>query len=170
MTFQEGAAIGIALVACGFDLRTARIPNWLTLGAAVAAVVVAALLNGAVGVAISITAWTVATLFWIPLYALGGMGAGDVKLIAALGAWLGLSEIVHVALYAMLAGAAMAIAVAAARGCAGQMLRNVRLLLTHWRVVGFAPYPQLTLASGKNPRLAYAVPVFAGTVTAIWLQ
>jgi hypothetical protein len=48
-------------------------------------------------------------------------------------------------------------------------LRNVRGVLTYWAVVGIGPVPDLTLESAKTPRLAYAIPMFAGTVVSLWL-
>jgi prepilin peptidase CpaA len=104
------------------------------------------------------------------MYALGGMGAGDVKLMAAVGAWLGPGDVLYAALYAAVAGAVMAMGVAVVRGCVRQTFSNVHLLLNHWQVAGFSPHAQLTLAAGSSPRLAYAVPVLAGTVAAIWLR
>ena len=61
--------LAMGFVACIVDVRTRRIPNALTLGAA-----------------------------------LGGMGAGDVKLLAALGAWLGPRETLWLAAYSGVAG------------------------------------------------------------------
>jgi prepilin peptidase CpaA len=170
MTLGDTFAVGIALVACVFDLRIRRIPNVLTFSAALAAFAASALTRGAPGAGASVMGWIVAMALWLPLYALGGMGAGDVKLIAAIGAWLGPTDVVHAALYAAIAGGAMALAVAIARGCARRTFRNVWLLIVHWRTVGFAPHSELTLATADSPRLAYAVPILAGTVAAIWLR
>jgi prepilin peptidase CpaA len=170
MSLSDIVAVGIALVACVFDLRTRRIPNALTLTAALAALVFSIVTGGVRGAASSLTGWCVATLIWLPVYALGGMGAGDVKLIAAIGAWLGPVDILHAALYAALAGAAMAVALAVIRRRTRQTYSNVRLLLTHWRVAGFTPHSEITLENTNSPRLAYAVPILAGTVVAIWLR
>jgi len=170
MNVHDSIAILIGLAACGFDLSRRRIPNALTLGAAAAAIFVSASTGGVAGARSSLLGWTVATALWLPLYALGGMGAGDVKLIAAIGAWLGPIDVIHAALYAAMAGAAFAVGLVLARGCARETCSNVRLLLVHWRVAGFTPHAQLTLASSDSPRLAYAVPILAGTVVAIWLR
>jgi hypothetical protein len=42
-------------------------------------------------------------------------------------------------------------------------------MLAYWRTVGIQPVPNLTLHSAKTPRLAYAIPIFAGTVVTLWL-
>jgi prepilin peptidase CpaA len=107
---------------------------------------------------------------WFPIYALGGMGAGDVKLMAAIGAWLGPTDALYAAMYAAIVGAAMGAALAVAYGCARQTFANVQLLLVHWRVTGFTPHAQLTLATAAGPRLAYAVPILCGTLLTLWLR
>jgi len=49
-------------------------------------------------------------------------------------------------------------------------LRNIYLLLMHWRVVGLRPLHEVSLAGSRGPRLAYAVPVLAGLIATIWLR
>jgi prepilin peptidase CpaA len=170
MTFGYSVAVGIALVASVFDLQSRRIPNALTFGAAAAGLIFAAATGGVSGVGASLAGWLLAMALWLPIYALGGMGAGDVKLMAAVGVWLGPAGALHAALYAAIAGAVLALMLAFARGILRQTFQNVQLLIVHWQVAGFSPHAQLTLATAKSPRLAYAVPVLIGTVTAIWLR
>jgi prepilin peptidase CpaA len=98
------------------------------------------------------------------------MGAGDVKLIAAIGAWLGPVGALYVAIYAGIAGAIFALTVALLRGVLRQTISNVQLLLLHWRVAGLSPESTLTLETSTSPRLAYAVPTLVGTILAIWLR
>jgi prepilin peptidase CpaA len=170
MTFHETAALGIALVASGFDLHSRRIPNLLTFGAALAALIVALVTAGLPGLGASAAGWLLATVLWLPLYALGGMGAADVKLLAAIGAWLGPADVLHTALYAAIAGGVLAVMVAVARGCVRQTWSNVQLLIVHWRVVGFTPHAQLTLDASTSPRLAYAVPILIGAMVTTWFR
>lgn len=170
MSLPETLAIVVALTACVFDVRSRRIPNALTFGAAGAALVFASVTGGFSGLGWSLGGWALATAMWIPIYALGGMGAGDVKLMAAVGAWLGPGPVFFAALYSASAGAVMAVGVAIAQGAVRQTYQNVQLLLMHWRVAGFAPHAQLTLDTASSPRLAYAVPIFAGTLAAIWFR
>ena len=170
MGLSDIAAISVALVACVFDLYSRRIPNALTFGAAAVALVVAAALGGASGAWSSLRGLGIGLAIWLPIYALGGMGAGDVKLMAAIGAWLGPADAFYAAMFAAMAGAALAAALAVAHGCARQTASNVQLLLVHWRVAGFTAHSQLTLATARSPRLAYAVPILAGTVVALWLH
>ena len=56
--------------------------------------------------------WATGLALFVPLYALGGMGAGDVKLLGAIGAWLGPMGAVWTGLYGAIAGGVLALAVA----------------------------------------------------------
>ena len=162
--------VGVALVAVAWDVATRRIPNALTLGAAFAAFVVHACLGGWSGAGMAAAGWAAGVALFFPVFALGGMGAGDVKLLGALGAWLGPVAAVWVALYSGVAGGLIGLLVAAFSGYLAQAFANVWSLLMYWRIVGLRPAPELTLSTHQGPRLAYAVPVFAGLMVTIWLQ
>jgi prepilin peptidase CpaA len=161
-------ALAVGLTACVTDLLSRRIPNVLTLGAAAAALFFHVSGEGMLGLQAAATGWVVGMVLFLPLFLLGGMGAGDVKLLAALGAWLGPWDAIWLAIYASVAGGVMAIAVAITHGYLHTALRNVRTLLGYWWVVGPRSMPAMTLESSRAPRLAYAIPVFVGTVVTIW--
>lgn len=164
------AALAIALGACITDLRNRRIPNILTFGATAVGIVFHAIVPGGESVTTSLVGWLVGVaVFFVP-FALGGLGGGDVKLLGALGAWLGPAGIIWAALYTGVAGGVMAIVAAVASGYFRKALSNVYLLLAHWRVAGIRALPQLTLETSEGPRLAYAIPILAGTMVAIWLE
>jgi len=163
-------ALLVGLAACGFDLRTRRIPNAVTLGGAAIGVVYAFATHGIAGGVTSALGWSTGLALFLPFFLLGGLGAGDVKLLAGLGAWVGPSQALWIAIYAALAGGIMAIAVALATGYSRTLADNLYLLLTHFRVAGVRPHPEMTLERGKGPRLPYAVPIAAGTLAAIWLH
>jgi len=158
----------IGLVACVFDVRTRRIPNALTFGAAAVGVVYHGATGGLPGVLGSVGGWTVGALLFAPVFALGGMGGGDVKLLAALGAWLGAWPSVWIAIFAGLAGGVMAVLVALSHGYMRTALRNIWLLLMHWRVMGLRPLPTLTLDTSDAPRLPYALPIMVGLLVTLW--
>ena len=163
-------AVGIALAAAAWDIATRRIPNVLTFGAALAALVVHTSVAGWPGAAMALAGWAAGIALFFPIFALGGMGAGDVKLLGALGTWLGPFATVWVALYSGIAGAVIGVIVALFSGYLGKAITNVWSLLTYWRIVGLRPAPELTLSTHQGPRLAYAVPVLAGLMVALWLQ
>jgi prepilin peptidase CpaA len=164
------AALVIGLAACVTDVRSRRIPNVLTFGAAAAALLVSTLTQGSGGALTALTGWAAGAALFMPFFLLGGMGAGDVKLLAALGAWLGPGDAIWVALYSAVAGGAAAVVVALAHGYLRTALRNVFNLLTFWWLVGPKPMPEMTLERSSAPRLAYAVPIFLGTVATLWLR
>lgn len=170
MNLYQSIAVAIALVAVATDLKSRRIPNLLTFGAAFTAVIVHAYAAGWSGVGVALAGWLVGAAFFFPLFALGGMGAGDVKLLAAVGAWLGPGATVWVALYSSIAGGVMALVVAGFAGYLLQAFTNLWCLLMHWRMEGPRPAPGLTLSTHGGPRLAYAVPVFAGLMVTLWLR
>jgi prepilin peptidase CpaA len=163
--------LGLVLVAASVaDLRTRRIPNVLTFGAAALAVAFHAASGGW-----REAAWSGGGLFvgfaaFLPLFLLRGMGAGDVKLLAAVGAWLGPAGANWTALYAAIAGGAMAVVLALSRGYLGTAFTNLWSLAGYWRVVGPRPYDGLTLQSAAGPRLPYALAIAAGAVVTIWLR
>ena len=163
-------ALTIGLVACVTDIRSRRIPNVLTFGGAAAAFGYHLATAGPGGLAEAIVGWLAGVAFFFIPFALGGMGGGDVKLMGALGAWLGTATTVWVVLYTGVAGGLLALVVAAYRGYLWTALKNLWLLLVHWRVVGVRPLKGLTLDGGSGPRLAYAVPIFVGIVVTTWLH
>jgi prepilin peptidase CpaA len=160
----------VGCVACVTDIRTRRIPNWLTFGAAAAAVVFHAVMAPSAGLMLALSGWFVGALMMFAPFALRGLGGGDVKLVAALGAWLGPANVFWLALYAGAAGFGMAVIVAAYYGYLGTAIRNVWFLLQHWAVNGLHPVEDISLEGSRGPRLAYAVPIFAGLLLAIWLR
>lgn len=170
MTLFQFVTLAVVVVAVASDLATRRIPNVLTFGAALAALACHAWVSGWSGVGMSLAGWLVGVMLFLPVFALGGMGAGDVKLLGAVGAWLGPAATLWVALFSSLAGGVMAIVVAVFFGYFRRALSNIRCLLMYWQTAGPRPAPELTLATHAGPRLAYTVPMLAGLVVALWLR
>jgi prepilin peptidase CpaA len=104
------------------------------------------------------------------MYALRGLGAGDVKLLGAIGAWLGPMGAVWTGLYGAIAGGILALVVAIGRGYAGTALRNVRTMLLTWLAAGVRPVQGLTLSDSTSIRLPYAIPVAAGALMTLWMH
>jgi prepilin peptidase CpaA len=71
------------------DLKTRRVPNWITIPAALAAIAVNVFAGAGGGASTSLKGLGIALLVYFPLYALRAMGAGDVKLMGAIGAAVG---------------------------------------------------------------------------------
>jgi prepilin peptidase CpaA len=162
------AVLLVASLAAAFDVRTRRIPNVLNFGGALAALVFAFMNAGLQGTLTVAAAWLLGVAVFFPVFALRGMGAGDVKLMAALAAWLGPMDTLYLAFFSSLAGGIAAVLVATARGYARQALSNIWLMLMHWRVAGPQPVSGFTLQDGQAPRLAYAIPIAVGAVFTLW--
>jgi prepilin peptidase CpaA len=170
VTVAQVAIVLVSVVACVYDGRFRRIPNWLTLGAAAGALAFFLVTGGLRGAGASLAGWAIAAALFFPFFALGGLGAGDVKLVAALGAWFGLRDALWLSAYAAIAGGGAALVMALARGYLATMVKNLWLLLMHWRVFGVEPVGDMTLETGRGPRLAYAFPIALGALATLWLK
>lgn len=99
------AVIAIVLTAAATDLHSRRIPNWLTFGAWLLALPLQLAMHG---LGAGATAWTLGWVtglaLFLPLYLLRGMAAGDVKLMAAVGAWVGAALALEIALATFVLG------------------------------------------------------------------
>ncbi|MBI4491272.1 MAG: prepilin peptidase [Chloroflexi bacterium] len=143
------AAAIAASVALVTDLRSRRIPNWLTATTFVGGVLANLGLGGLDGGLSALAGAGLGFLVLIPFYALRGVGAGDVKLLAALGALVGPHDLVSVAVYGALVGGFMSLVVLARSGILAVALHQVfklRMLPTVWSGAR-APYA-VALASG----------------------
>ena len=161
------AAVAVAAVVC--DVRARRVPNTLTFPAAALALLYAAVSGGWPALGTSVLGLVAGIALFFPIFALGGMGAGDVKLMGALGAWLGPLAALWVALYGSLAGGVLAVGVALGHGYLGTALRNLWMAVAIWRVSGVQPIPGVTLGDAAGPRLPYAIPIAAGVAATRWL-
>jgi prepilin peptidase CpaA len=163
-------AVAVATIACVTDWRTRRIPNVLTIGASLAALLFHTLAPTGIGFFGSLSGWCVgAAIMFVP-FALRGLGGGDVKLLAAIGAWTGPGAAFWIGIYTGIAGGVLAIVVAAHHGYLRRAFQNIWFLLQHWTVAGIRPLDEVSLEGSSGPRLVYAFPILAGLVIAIWVQ
>jgi prepilin peptidase CpaA len=160
-------AVMVAALAAAIDLHSRRIPNVLTFGGAATALLSLGFSDGLSGLGHGGAGWIIGIALFLPIFLLGGMGAGDVKLLGAVGAWLGPEQTVSCALYSVLAGGLIGACVAARRRYLYQAFENLRRLLTYWRRTGVQRAAGLTLDDSIGPRLAYGAAVFSGTVAAL---
>jgi prepilin peptidase CpaA len=121
------------------------------------------------GVQTAAAGWLLGLLLLLPYFALGGMGGGDVKLLAALGAWLGPWETFWLAMYAGIAGGVLGLIVALTHRYVRTAIANLSAMVGYWATVGLKPVPGFTLNSSTSPRLAFAIPILAGTMVTLWL-
>lgn len=89
-SYDFAALVAVFMGLCAWvDYRTQRIPNWLTMPAAVLGLTYGSLAPGGVGFVWSLAGFAVGMSLLIVPWLLGGGGMGDVKMLAALGAWMG---------------------------------------------------------------------------------
>ena len=168
LTFTTDAALIVGAAACATDLHARRIPNWLTFGSTALAFAFHFSNGGPEAVQHSATGWATGLFLFMPLFLLGGMGGGDVKLLAALGAWLGPRDAFWLAIYASMAGGIMAVLLAIRHNYLRQAFSNIGALGRFWWSSGLRPMAPLTLERGTGPRLAYAIPMFMGMLVTLW--
>lgn len=163
MTHQPAlvAALIVATIAALTDLRSRTVPNWLVAAGAAAGLSLG-LTGGGAGPAGSLLGGLAGFCVFFPFYLLRGMGGGDVKLMGALGACLGPVAILQVAVVASLAGAILALGVAARQGALAGTLAGVGRLLRSWILQGPRPDPGLSLDNPRALTIPYALPIAAG--------
>lgn len=162
---NTGTLMALLALAAWQDSRHYRIANALTLGGAALAVALSTVLSGIHGPVSSLLGWASGLLLLLPLYALRVMGAGDVKLLAMVGAFTGPAAVFQVALYTLLAGGVLAVAVALGKGRLPQALHNVQSMM----VMGMAQVsPSLPDEKASAGRLPYGIAILAGTVVWWW--
>ena len=139
--------LAVAVVAGIYDWRFRRIPNWLTLAGVIAGFSGHFYLEGPAGLLISAKGFGMAALIYVALYLARAMGAGDVKLMAALGSIAGPMNWFLFFLASSILGAVAAIAMTLAHGRFYSTLWNVGQIVKELTLFR-APYkrqPQLDL-------------------------
>ena len=161
-----GAVFSILMLLAALgDFRTRRIPNRIVLAIAVLGLIYSALMPpSALGALRGVEGLGTGLLCWLPFYALGWLGAGDVKLFAAAGAWLGPMRAVEGSLIAALLGAVLALL---------WMLRT-RGIRNAVETLGIAASLPSVLAEspGDTDRirtLPYGVAIATGALCAAWV-
>ena len=171
LNWRTGAlAVGLLLAAL-MDLRTHHIPNRVVGWGAVCGVV----LNW-VFPPFLLASWLwplqglmMGLLMFLPFYMLGVMGAGDVKLMAMVGAFLGPVDVMWAVLYTLLAGGALSLVFVLVHGTALQLVRNLSALF-QWGFISLVhasrpkDYLPVGVSAGKLP---YALAIALGTGTCL---
>lgn len=152
--------LSAALLAAALtDAAHQRIPNIITYPLAACGLVCHAASAGTTGLIFALTGILAGVALLLPFYMLGGMGAGDVKLLAASGSILGPAGIFTAAIYTAIAGGFYALFVLWRYGA----LQDA--------TYGFVPVPpkRIKATAGKAglPRLCYGVAISLGTVLAV---
>jgi prepilin peptidase CpaA len=153
----------VLAVATFTDLRSRRIPNWLVLPFLLAGVLVSTWLHGWHGLWMSLAGMGLGGLLFGILALMGGMGMGDVKLVAAIGAWVWPKQMFLALVLTGLAGGVMALGWALAGGFLGELFSGTGDLLSSWKN-GRRGTPEMTLANPKARKMPYAPAIALGTL------
>jgi len=161
---------GILIIAAITDIRSQRIPNMLTFTTMVLSLLYHIEGSGLHGLFFSLSGLALGLAFFVLPYLMGGMGAGDVKLLGAVGAALGPKGVFVAALCTALAGGVYAIALILIKykDCKGLVARYTTTLKI------FAASGEIfTIPADENekkPKLCYGVAIALGTLFSFYLQ
>lgn len=156
----------ILIVAAYIDGRQLRVPNWITFPMVLAGVAFHGASAGWSGLQFSVSGLCIGLLCLLPLYSVGGMGAGDVKLMAGIGAWLGSSVTWQAFCVSVVVGAVMAVMMVLAR-------RNWRHHYSNFLQIAAElltirdPRELSAIAAERKPRmllLPYGIPICIGSI------
>src|SRR5215471_21315822 len=160
------AAIEITLIllvsaAAWSDLRTRHIPNWITVSGAAAGLGLHVVYGGLSGAMQSLAGAALGLAIFFGLYAAGGMGAGDVKLFGAVGAFAGPQSLILIFVLTGLLGGIAGIGLALYRGRLQQTLERTRELFID---MGRMRWEQLRATAGAPNalRLPYGAVIAGG--------
>ncbi|HYC55236.1 MAG TPA: prepilin peptidase [Candidatus Binatia bacterium] len=159
------ALVVTVVIAAVTDIIGQRVPNWLTLSALLLAVTLHTIASGTDGLLFSLAGFGAGFALLIPFYALGGMGAGDVKLLAAVGAFMGAKQVLWVFIFAGLFGGLYAVGLLVMQafqqfGAAGA----AKDLQTHLKTIVLTggDVRSWTSTLRSYPKLRYAVVIALG--------
>jgi prepilin peptidase CpaA len=143
-----------------------KVPNWLTYHLAAGGVIFAASGGGLHGLAWSVAGLAIGLALLLPLHMIGGMGAGDVKLLAAVGAWMGPSIVLGSFVVTALVGGVLAVAMVA---WTGEYVRHWAMFQTIGQEILSVRDPSKlsVVAAERKPTmllLPYGIPIAIGSI------
>jgi prepilin peptidase CpaA len=148
------------------DMRSGRIPNSITLGGAAAGLLLNVLFGGLGGGLNSLEGWLLGAGLFFAFFALGVMGAGDVKLLAAVGALGGPGFVFNAFVFTGLAGGLIAVAVVLRRRRVRYAVASMTTQIQSLVYTGWLPKPKDPKSSPL--RFPYGLAIAAGSVAALF--
>jgi prepilin peptidase CpaA len=149
-------ALLLAVIACWTDLRSRRIPNWLTVPGLVFGVAGSTALSGWGGLKSSLLGVGVGLVLLLPFVLLRSLGAGDWKLAGALGAFVGPGVLVDLLLGSVFVAGIMAAVLVIYKGRIRETMRNIGHILIS--LVTFRlPGAQVSLDNPASLKIPYGV-------------
>jgi prepilin peptidase CpaA len=151
--------VAVLVVATFTDVRSRRIPNWLVLPFLALGILVSGWLHGWHGAFGSLEGAALGLLLYGILFWMGGMGAGDVKLCAAIGAWIGPGQLLISLIFTGLVGGAMALSWALWGGFLKELFVHTGDLVFRTKERG-----EVTLSNPLRRKMPYAPAIAVGTL------
>lgn len=156
----------ILIVAAWIDGKQLKVPNWITFPMVLSGIVYNTYLNGWGGLGDSLIGMFVGLFCLLPLYAVGGMGAGDVKLMGGIGAWLGMSVTLWAFAVSTVVGAVMAVLMVLYKRAFVKHYANALQILHEWKTIR-NPEELARIAAERKPTmflLPYGIPICVGSI------
>jgi prepilin peptidase CpaA len=169
-SFAWWPTCAVLAVATFTDLRSRRIPNWLTIPFLVLGFVVPVWFEGKQGLLMSVEGFGLGTLIYGLLFWMGGMGMGDVKLVAAIGAWIGPHQLFLATLITAMAGGIIVLIWATFGGFLGELGQSTGNLVLGFGKRGVRPNPEFVLANPKKRKIPYAPAIAIGTLISFFAR
>jgi prepilin peptidase CpaA len=166
------ALILLLFLASAFDLHQRRIPNrLLAVGLLISLVLHLGSGNPAALLTTYLAGFALGLLMFLPLYLLGGMAAGDVKLMATVGAFLGPSLAFQSSLATYCAGGVMALLIVLFKRRGRAAFANIGALLLPWMMrINGARLARDTTPAPSVGGMPYAVAITLGTLIVLYLR
>ena len=164
--------VAVVVVAAVYDLRFRRIPNWLNVSGAVLGIGMNCCLFARHGIVLAALGLVLPLAIYLPLYFLRAMGAGDVKLMAAVGSIVGPHNWLAILLCTAFAGGLLGLGVSVAKGRLRQTMYNLAVLiheLFHLRAPADR-HKELDVKQEPSLRLPHGVAIAAGSLAFLALQ
>jgi prepilin peptidase CpaA len=167
---RTGVLMGLLTIAAISDVRTGRIPNWLVFSGALYALAYNALYPD-IGILSALGGLSVGLVALLPGYLLRVLGAGDVKLMAMVGSFVGTWGAVEAVLASLITGGMLAVVLSLHSGRLSLMLRNA-VALFRGEVLTFATARGgLTIQGGRSAgRMPYGLAIALGTIGYLVLE
>jgi len=156
----------VLVVAAVIDGWKLKVPNWITFPMIVSGWIFSGVLFGWVGLGWSLCGTATGLALLLPLYAIGGMGAGDVKLLAGVGAWVWAGTTLYAFCVSAVAGGIIAVGMVVYRQGWGKHANQFVSLLTEILVVRDPSALSAVAAQRKGSMflLPYGIPIAIGSI------
>ncbi len=156
----------VLIVAAWIDGKELRVPNWITFPMVLSGIAFNVWMSGLSGLGAALLGTVVGLASLLPLYSVGGMGAGDVKLMAGMGAWLGPVVTFYAFCVSVIVGAIMAVCMVLYRNGWDKHYGQFLMIAAEWLTIK-NPKELSRIAAERKPTmmlLPYGIPICIGSI------